>query len=96
MARQALPALGPALGQALGPALPSLQPLGPARPLGPALPVLRPLHASEYYPPSLVPFLGLCFFLFSGKLVSDNFRNWLSFLLIVVALMGGLEPSFSR
>ena len=65
---------------------PALLPL----PLAAALPV-APLPAINYGPQSLVPFLGLCFFLFSGKLANNNTRDLLSFVLVLIGLMGGLD-----
>tara|TARA_B110001452_G_scaffold260563_1_gene258241 strand:- start:3114 stop:3326 length:213 start_codon:yes stop_codon:yes gene_type:complete len=64
---------------------PALLPL----PLAAALPV-SPLPAI-FGPQSLVPFLGLCFFLFSGKLANNNTRDLLSFVLVLIGLMGGLD-----
>ena len=66
------------------PPAPALRPL----PLAAALPV-APLAAISYGPQSLVPFLGLCFFLFSGKLANNNTRDLLSFVLVLIGLMGG-------
>ena len=45
----------------------------------------------EYLPQSLAPFLGFAFFLFSGKLLNPNVRDTISFLLVLIGLMGGIK-----
>lgn len=65
----------------------------PAPRLGPLPLVGAPmaLPAAEYGPQSLIPFLGLSFFLFSGKLLNPNTRDLLSFALVLIGLMGGFN-----